>query len=190
VINDILDMSKIEAGEMRLNEEWVDIGRVAHSCLRLIDERAKKAKVATAIECAETMPTIRADERLIKQILLNLLSNAVKFTPQGGSVTVRAAINEDGATVLSVQDTGIGIAPADIQRALAPFGQVDSRLARQYEGTGLGLPLVKAMAELHGATLRIDSAVGVGTTVSMRFPPERLAPSTRVAAGAGELQTV
>jgi PAS domain S-box-containing protein len=176
VINDILDMSKIEAGEMRLNEELIDIARVAHACLRLIDERARKAKVSIAIECAEAIPPVRADERLIKQIFLNLLSNSVKFTPAGGAVTLRAAIDETGAMVLSVQDTGIGIAPEDIQRALAPFGQVDSRLARQYEGTGLGLPLVKAMAELHGATVTIDSAVGVGTTVSVRFPPERLAP--------------
>jgi PAS domain S-box-containing protein len=172
VINDVLDMSKIEAGEMKLHEERVDVAEVAQACTRLIHERAKKAKVSLSLDCATALPALRADARLVKQILLNLLSNSVKFTPEGGSVTV-SAVPVDGAVELAVADTGIGIAAENIERALTPFGQVDSRLARKYEGTGLGLPLVNAMANLHGATLRIDSAVGKGTTVVLRFPAAR-----------------
>jgi signal transduction histidine kinase len=174
VINDVLDMSKIEAGEMHLNLERVELPEMVHACARLIDERAKKAKLAFGVDCPASLPALSADPRLLKQILLNLLSNAVKFTPEGGSVSVRAALEHDGALILAVADTGIGIAPEHIERALTPFGQVDSRLARKYEGTGLGLPLVKAMADMHGAALRIDSTVGKGTIVSLRFPAERL----------------
>jgi signal transduction histidine kinase len=129
---------------------------------------------------------------MIKQILLNLLSNAVKFTPSGGRITVLARTAAHDVLELAVADTGIGMAPKDIPTALEPFGQVDSTLSRKFQGTGLGLPLVKALAELHGGTLAIDSALGVGTTVTVRFPASRTrrpapAPDEPAAAsGAGD----
>ena len=122
---------------------------------------------------APELPPVRADGRVLKQILINLLSNAVKFTPPGGTVTVGVALDDAGLSV-SVADTGIGMAAEDIPRALAAFGQVDSALNRKYEGTGLGLPLVKALTELHGGRLDLESEVGVGTTVTVRLPRERL----------------
>ena len=117
---------------------------------------------------------IRGDERKLKQIVTNLFSNAVKFTPAGGEIVIAARIDEC-RIVLDVRDTGIGIAPEHVARALSPFGQVDSRLSRRYEGTGLGLPLARALAELHGGTLTLDSAPGRGTKVRVTLPPERLA---------------
>jgi signal transduction histidine kinase len=112
---------------------------------------------------------------MIKQVLLNLLSNAIKFTPRGGAVTVTAGLDEHDSIFVRVADTGIGIAPADIPKALQPFMQIDNTLQRKYSGTGLGLPLAKSMTELHGGALLIDSAVDVGTTITLRFPAERTA---------------
>jgi signal transduction histidine kinase len=119
-------------------------------------------------------PHLIADERAVKQILLNLLSNAVKFTPDGGRVAVAAELRDDGSLAVSVDDTGIGIAPENIPRALAPFSQVDSTLTRRYEGTGLGLPLVKSLIELHDGTLEIDSEEGKGTLATVVFPAKRV----------------
>ena len=120
------------------------------------------------------LPKLRADERKLRQILLNLLSNAVKFTPEGGAVTVAAAIPRGQGLHISVSDTGIGMAPDDIAIALIPFGQVDSDLSRRFDGTGLGLPLTKSLIELHGGTMNLVSAVGSGTTVTVRLPENRL----------------
>ncbi len=125
-------------------------------------------------EIANSLPPLRANERKLKQILLNLLSNAIKFTPAGGKVTISAWFHPDDGYVIQVSDTGIGIAPEDIPIALAPFQQIDSDLNRNYDGTGLGLPLSKSLTELHGGSLEIQSEVGVGTTVTVRFPPERI----------------
>ena len=120
------------------------------------------------------MRALFADERKVKQILINLLSNAVKFAPSGGTVTIRCWCHGGDGYVLQVAGTGIGIALEDIPRALRPFQQVDSDLNRKYQGTGLGLPLTKALAELHGGSLDLQSEVGVGTTVTVRFPAERI----------------
>jgi len=174
VINDILDMSKIEAGEMQLTETVFDIQRVIESSLRLIAERARKNRLKLAAHSVVDLPWLRADERMVKQMLLNLLTNAVKFTPARGEVTVDAAVDAVGCLVVSVSDTGVGIAPEDMEEVLRPFGQADSCLQREFEGTGLGLPLVKSMAELHGAHLSIDSTPNVGTTVTIRFPVARV----------------
>ena len=114
-----------------------------------------------------------ADEHKLKQIIINLLSNAIKFTPAGGKVTIGIWCHPDDGFVFQVADTGIGIALDDIPKALAPFSQIDGDFNRKYEGTGLGLPLTKALAELHGGSLDLQSAVGVGTTVTVRFPAER-----------------
>ena len=172
LINDILDLSKIEAGKYELHEEEIEVGEVVDACLRVIDERAGAARLEVVVRIPSDLQPLRADERALKQILLNLLSNAVKFTPEGGQILVQAA--RDGSLLLSVADTGIGIAEDDIPKALAQFGQVDSSLSREYDGTGLGLPLVKFLAELHGGALDVKSEIGVGTTVTVRFPAERM----------------
>jgi PAS domain S-box-containing protein len=174
VINDILDVSRIEAGEYEIQEEDLDLGKIFDTCLRLIEPQAKKADLTIKCDLPRPAPLLRADERAVKQTLLNLLSNAVKFTPQGGSVTAQVRVRDDGGLEISVKDTGIGIAEEDIPKALSVFGQVDSKLARQFEGTGLGLPLVKSYAELHGGTLIMESLINVGTTVTVDFPADRV----------------
>ena len=123
---------------------------------------------------ADDLPLLRADERMVKRILLNVLTNAAKFTPAGGEVDVDAFVAEDGAFCLSVKDTGIGITTENKSLVMAPFGQVASKLNRRYRGTGLGLPLVKSMSEAHGAGVQLESGAGAGTTVTVRFPRERV----------------
>jgi PAS domain S-box-containing protein len=174
VINDILDVAKAEAGKLDLAEDEVDLGALARGALRLVEERAQRAELTLRLAVPEDAPRLRADERKLKQVLLNLLANAVKFTPSGGSIEVGARLDVNGDLLVTVADTGIGIAEADIAVALAPFGQVDGRLNRKYEGTGLGLPLSRALVELHGGRLAIDSTVGVGTTVTVRLPAARV----------------
>ncbi len=177
LINDILDLSKSESGTDELHEDEIEIPKIVRSALKLVGHRAEQGGVKLEIELADRLPALRADERKLKQILVNLLSNAVKFTDTGGEVTLRAWCRMDSGYVFQIVDTGIGIAPEDIPKALARFGQVDGDLDRQYEGTGLGLPLTKALVELHGGVLDLQSQVGVGTTVTVRFPPERTVAS-------------
>jgi signal transduction histidine kinase len=167
-------MSKIEAGKYELREERVDPAQLAAAVLRIIRERAESAGLTVRLEIEEGLPPIWADQRALKQILLNLLSNAVKFTPEG-EIKLRVERATDGTVRFSVCDTGIGIAPADIPRAMAVFGQVDGALNRKYEGTGLGLPLSKALTEMHGGRLDLQSEPGVGTVVTVELPPERIA---------------
>jgi signal transduction histidine kinase len=169
IINEILDLSKIEAGKLELELEPVSVGGVVAACCRLVAERAAEAGLTIDVAAALDLPTLKADEHKLKQVVLNLLSNAVKFTPSGGSISIRAAV-EGEALVIAVSDTGIGIAEGDIPKALAPFIQLDSTLARRYPGTGLGLSLSKSLVELHGGEFRLDSALGQGTTVTLRFP--------------------
>jgi signal transduction histidine kinase len=172
IINDILDVSKIEAGMMSLYPSRVDPSAIVHACCRIVRPRARDAQVELVSEVAEATPLVTADERMLKQIILNLLSNAIKFTPEGGRVTIRTEGGEDDGLVIAVSDTGIGIAPEDMEKVLRPFGQVESSLARRFAGTGLGLPLSKGLVELHGGTLAIASAPGSGTTVRVRLPPQ------------------
>ena len=173
VINDILDVAKAEAGRLELYEEQIDLSLVAHACVQLVQGRAEEADVSIETSVPLDMPLLTADMKRLKQILLNLLSNAVKFTPAGGKVGLDAKLRKDGGIDLIVHDTGIGIAKHDLERALQPFGQIDSHLSRKYEGTGLGLPLSRNLAELHGATLSIESEPNKGTVVTVRFPPQR-----------------
>jgi len=182
LIQDILDLSKIEAGKLELDEEDIDVARAIRSCMVLVKERARNGGVKLLTDLPDDLPALHADERKLKQILVNLLSNAVKFTPTGGSVTVKAWFRPDSGFVIQVADTGVGIALEDIPKALTPFGQVDSRLDRKYEGTGLGLPLTKSLIEKHSGSLDLQSEVGAGTTVTVRFPPERMVPRPEVAA--------
>jgi signal transduction histidine kinase len=176
VINDILDIAKAEAGKLELAEDEVDIAHVVAAATRLVQERAQRNGIAIRSALAADLPHVHADERKLKQILLNLLTNAIKFTPPEGIIEVAARLSDAGDFLITVRDTGIGIAEEDIETALAPFGQVDSKLNRKYEGTGLGLPLCNAMAHLHGGELTIDSLVGKGTTVTIRLPAARVRP--------------
>ena len=178
VINDILDLSKIETGELKLSEEAIDPDSLIEKCLRVVKPHAKTGGVELSIEFDSSLPAIRADEHKFKQILINLLSNAVKFTEKGGKVYVSAEIDESRGLVISITDTGIGIAAEDIPVILMPFGQADSSLARKYEGTGLGLPLAKSLIEMHGGALELESVLGTGTTVTVNFPPDRIIAKT------------
>jgi signal transduction histidine kinase len=173
VINDILDISKIEFGTTKLHEEQCAVQELIDSALRLITERAKQANLNLIAEVEPDLPEIMVDPRLVKQCLLNLLSNAVKFTPADGRISVKAFREPLGSISISVTDSGIGIAKGDIERVKSPFEQVDTSLSRKYEGTGLGLPLVNSFVQLHGGSLDIDSRVGEGTTAVMRFPASR-----------------
>jgi PAS domain S-box-containing protein len=173
IINDILDLSKIEAGRFELREEECDVAELVASSVRYVGERAANAGLTLHQDLPEALPLLWADSRSIRQILLNLLSNAIKFTPVSGRIDVSARLDEERRVRLSVCDNGIGMAIQDVPRALEPFVQIDSALSRKYEGTGLGLPLVRALAELHGATLEVKSALGEGTKVTVRFPAER-----------------
>ncbi len=174
LINDVLDVSKIEAGEQELKCEQVDVRAVVEASLRLVDKRAQDAGHSFSVALPDNLPDLYADGRALKQILLNLLSNAVKFTPEGGAIAVRARIAEHDGLSIDIVDNGIGIAPEDVPKALAFFGQVESDLARKYEGTGLGLTLARSLMELHGGTLELASEVGVGTTVTIGFPADRV----------------
>ncbi len=174
LINDVLDIAKIEAGNVELHEDDVDVVEIVCSCVRLMTERARGGGVELVWRRPEpALPHLRADGRMLKQILVNLISNAVKFTRTGGAVTVEAGQGADGGLMLRVTDTGIGIAAENIPRALDRFGQVETGLHRRFEGSGLGLPLSKSMVELHGGSLELESALGAGTTVTVRFPPAR-----------------
>jgi signal transduction histidine kinase len=179
-VNRILDLAKIEAGRAELQEEWFDPVEATDIPISFVRPQAEGAGLNLRIELAPDLPQLLGDRQYFKQILINLLSNAVKFTPRGGTVTLTAAVADNGWFGISVSDTGIGIAEEDIWKALVPFAQVSSDLSRKYEGTGLGLPLSKGFVEMHGGTLKIDSEPGRGTTVTVRFPPDRIRP-----AGAG-----
>ncbi|MGE5539701.1 MAG: ATP-binding protein [Gemmatimonas sp.] len=185
IINDILDMSKIEAGQLTLREDVIDVATVAETCRRFIQQRADDAGVMVATDVVAGLPGLRGDELRVKQVVLNLLSNAVKFTPRGGHVTLSAGIHALGGIAVTVTDTGIGMSPEEIDIALKAFHQVDNSLQRSHEGTGLGLPLAKNLVELHGGRLIVDSTPGAGTKVSAVFPATRLhrppAASARIA---------
>lgn len=171
VIDDILDLSKVEAGKMKLVQEQVIWSRLADECATLLRPLAADRLVTLQALPAPADAAVFADERLAKQMLVNLLSNAVKYTPSGGEVRFGIAAHPAGGMVVTVADNGVGMDAADIQKALEPFGRIDSALVSQMRGTGLGLPLVKALIELHDGSLEIESAAGHGTTVRLYFPP-------------------
>jgi signal transduction histidine kinase len=175
LINEILDLAKIEAGKADIYEEELSTRDLIDACLRLVKERAMTSRVTITTRLDDGLRTLRADESMLKKIVLNLLSNAVKFTPPGGEVVVEAKPDEDGALLLIIADNGIGIAEKDQGRVFEYFVQVDGALNRKYVGTGLGLPLAKSLTELHGGTIVLKSALGAGTTVTVRFPAERVA---------------
>jgi two-component system cell cycle sensor histidine kinase PleC len=171
LINDILDFSKAEAGKLEVNIADTDGVKLIRNSMRFVIPRAEEAQVTLVEEMPKQHFTIQTDSKKVKQVLLNLLSNAVKFTPAGGEVRVSARHNiSDDTIVIQVQDTGIGISPKDISKVMQPFGQVDSKLSRKYEGTGLGLPLSKKFVEILGGTFQIKSEVNKGTVVTISLP--------------------
>jgi len=168
VINDILDMSKIEAGRMKLDLEDIELDHLLSDAMRVVSARAADKHLTVAAEIAPDVH-FRADRRALKQIALNLLSNAVKFTPEGGQVTVRGRQSR-GTTTIAIKDTGIGIEKEALRKLGRPFEQVESQLTKSHQGSGLGLAIAKSLTELHGGRMRIRSAPGLGTLVVIRLP--------------------
>jgi signal transduction histidine kinase len=174
IINDILDLSKAEAGKIDIEEDVFDLRDIMRSVGQLTAGRIHAAGLTQIVDLPDDLPPIRGDERKTKQVLLNLITNSVKFTPADGSITISARWDIDAGICIAIADSGIGIPEADLGRVLKPFEQVDSSLSRQHQGTGLGLPLVKAIMEMHGGRLELKSELGVGTEATVVFPPERV----------------
>jgi signal transduction histidine kinase len=173
IINDVLDMSKIEAGKLEIHEEGVAVRDLLTGSVRMVRERARKQQVELVCIADDPHLAVWADERAMKQCLLNLLSNAVKFSKVGGTVTIEASVDPDHRTVLTITDQGIGMTEEEKERALQPFGQAHSSTTRTYGGTGLGLPITQGLIEAHGGTLTISSKPGQGTSVAIVLPAER-----------------
>ncbi|WP_169566181.1 sensor histidine kinase [Sneathiella limimaris] len=173
IINDILDLSKAEAGKLTLQEEELSLTSVINSSLRIVRDKAVENGIRLAFDLPSRDHIVFADPRLVAQVFLNVLSNAVKFTPSGGNVSISITDEADGAITVHVMDTGIGIESENIDKVFAPFVQIESSLARNYEGTGLGLPLSKNVMQLHGGSISLDSRLGEGTTAHISFPAER-----------------
>ncbi|HUD50094.1 PAS domain-containing sensor histidine kinase [Parvibaculum sp.] len=174
VINDILDLTKIEGGHLNLDEQEVDVGNVFSACERLVAESARSAQVDLRVTSPREPMVLSVDPTRLTQILLNLLSNAIKFTPEGNRVALSMSRGENGDCLISVTDTGIGMTAEEIVQALQPFQQIDNSLARRYEGTGLGLTLTKLLTELHGGSLALESERGRGTRVTVCLPAWRV----------------
>ena len=175
IIDDLLDLSKIEAGRLNLSEDIVDVVELFDTVSRFVRERASSAGLTMSIDMPADMPAVKADRRAMRQVLLNLLSNSVKFTPAGGHIALEAIREPCGDIGFRVRDNGIGIAAGDIPRALEPFGLVNSSLSRRYTGTGLGLPITRALVELHRGRFELTSEPGVGTTATVYLPADRVA---------------
>jgi two-component system cell cycle sensor histidine kinase PleC len=180
IINEVLDMSKIEAGRIELEEEQVDMRELMESIVRMLDSRAFGNNVKLELLSDEQLPDLYADKRLLRQILINLAGNAVKFSKVDSTVTIRADLADNNEFHITVSDEGVGIPEDQIDQALEPFGQISDRADNSlHNGTGLGLPLAKAMVNLHGGFLEIKSTVGQGTDVFITFPAERTVIKTK-----------
>jgi signal transduction histidine kinase len=173
IINDILDVARVEAGKLKLRDADIDVRAMIDKSVRLVRERAREAGLQLGVDVADNLPVLLADERLLKQSITNLLTNAIKFTPKGGAIVLTAGADASGGLTIAVRDSGIGIDAENLEKVFTPFYQVDSTLARAQEGLGLGLPLVKSFVELHGGTVSIASKPGRGTIVRLHFPAER-----------------
>jgi signal transduction histidine kinase len=172
LVNDVLDLSKIEAGKMTLREAEIDLPVFVPQIIRLVEKAAAERQLTLEVKLADELPRLNADQRAFRQMLLNLLSNAIKFTLPGGSVGLAIAVKAGRLTV-AVEDSGIGIAPENIAGCFRPFDQVDNVLTRRFEGSGLGLAITKALIEFHGGEIDLASTVGVGTQVMLAFPAHR-----------------
>ena len=171
VINDILDISKIQSGKYTLDKRDVQLDEILMACLSSFRLLAADAKVTLVNRVSPNLPPIRADGVKLRQIFTNLVSNAIKFTPEGGVVTVEARQIEDGRIACIVSDTGVGMTDQEVQVAMTPFGQVDSSKSRWREGTGLGLPIAKSLVELHGGEMKVSSEKSKGTQIWVLLPP-------------------
>jgi two-component system cell cycle sensor histidine kinase PleC len=182
VINDILDLAKAESGKLTLDERETDLVACLNDCVRMCRVRADARSVDLVARIPRQPVMAMVDERLVAQIVINLLSNAIKFTSGGGHVRIGLSADPHDGILVEIHDTGIGIAPEDIERVMRPFEQVDATFTRAHDGTGLGLPLAKKLVELHGGTLSIESTLGRGTIASVRLPGSRLLAAPRHAA--------
>src|SRR6202521_2642183 len=172
LINEILDLSRIEAGRYELNEEAVSLARVVEDCHHLLKLRASNRGITIHELFEPDMPRLWADERAVRQICLNLLPNGIKFTPQGGEIWLKAGWTASGGQYLSVKDTGSGIAEDEIPIVLASFGQGSNSIKSAEQGAGLGLPIAKSLIDMHGGTFTLKSKLRIGTEVIVTFPPE------------------
>jgi signal transduction histidine kinase len=186
VINDVLDVSRLEGGLLTIESRHENVHDMVDQAVKLARGVTQDARKIT-VDISSDMPLLDIDPRRLSQAVGNLLANALKFTPAEGAVRVAARLEQDGGVVLLVEDTGIGMAPETIAAALEPFRQLDGTLSRRFEGAGLGLSIAKSLVELHGGGLEIMSAVGVGTTVTLRLPARCVAaassPEIRALAG-------
>lgn len=173
VVNDLLDVASIESGTLTISEDIVDLVDACRACERMLRHRAQKSQVIVSLNVPDTPILFRGDLRRLKQILINLVGNAIKFTDPDGRVTVMACVDDSGQAKLLVSDTGIGISKEHLSNVFNPFYRVDTHYVSQREGTGLGLPLVKALADLHGASIKINSELNVGTRIELEFPADR-----------------
>jgi two-component system, cell cycle sensor histidine kinase PleC len=178
LINGILDVSKIQAGKLSVEPEPINLAHILDSTLLITDAKAKEKNITVESHIQQNLPLLLADPLRLKQIIINLLSNAVKFTPDWGRVRLDATVQVEGFATISISDTGQGMDVSDIETALSPFGQIDAGFNKRHEGTGLGLPIAHALARLHGGDLRIQSAKGAGTRVSVFIPLAGQAPKT------------
>lgn len=174
IVTEVLDLSKAEVGKLDVNDQVFDIVAVVQSSLRLLRDQAAEDGLRLSLDPPSRLFEVEADARLIKQVVINLIGNAVKFTPAGGSVNVSIELYHTGDLAISVVDTGIGIAEQNLDRVMEPFVQVESAFARRHGGTGLGLPLVKRIMELHGGSMNLHSTLGAGTTVTVVLPADRV----------------
>jgi PAS domain S-box-containing protein len=178
IVNDLLDIAKIDAGKFSLQREPIEPAPFAEACIEMVREAANDQELMLSVEVEPEMPAFQADARRLKQVMLNLLSNAIKFTEPGGSVVLRLGRTEDDTILFEVRDTGLGMSADELAIAMEPFGQVDAGLNRRHDGAGLGLPLARSLVEQHGGRLRIDSEKGRGTIVTVTLPPVPSLPET------------
>ncbi|MBP9694219.1 MAG: PAS domain S-box protein, partial [Alphaproteobacteria bacterium] len=174
LINDILDMSRLEAGKKVLQESTINMVKVIDSCVRLLQARARTKNISLVVDVPADFPNLWAEELALKQILANLLTNAIKFTPDDGVVTVGALMTTKGLPQIFVRDTGIGMSKENIKLALTPFGQVKNKFSEKNEGVGLGIPIVMSLVDLHQGKLDIKSKENEGTTIAITFPKKRI----------------
>ncbi|UUX51244.1 ATP-binding protein [Nisaea acidiphila] len=174
VLNDLLDISRIEAGFVKLDESVIDIRQMLRSCARMLGDRVTEANLSLTLDIQEDLPALYGDETRLRQVLINLLINSVKFTPSGGEITMRAALAGKGGIDIEVMDTGVGISQQDIQRVMEPFQQAEQALSRRYGGVGLGLSLARNLTELHGGEITVESEQGSWTRVRIHLPAERV----------------
>ncbi|HEX6442630.1 MAG TPA: ATP-binding protein [Stellaceae bacterium] len=182
LINDILDVTKAEAGQLELQEDLFDLRQLIETVVRVSGPPIEKAGLIAAVDFPADLPLLRADERKVRQVFFNLIGNAVKFTPPRGRIDILGRFDARSGIAITVKDTGIGIAPENLARVLEPFVQIGSPVSRHHAGTGLGLPAAKRIMELHQGTLSLQSALGIGTDATVAFPPERAVAAADVKA--------